>query len=418
MVWTTQKIVSDHRLQFASAFTRELARLLQYDITLSSAYHPQTDGEIECYNWELKTYLCIFCKGQPQKWLELLMAKFAHNAAIHSVTGKFLFSLIMGYEPQFYPPLRRTFLPALKQQLNQIEDAYKKAKATHILTQQQIKEWTFSYFKPWKVKDKVWLETRNLKLQVPSRKLSAKWTSSFEIMQVISSIAFWLKLSKQWKIHDAFHASLLLSYRKSQNMVPTSHSPHQNLLEWKRNMKLTKSSITEVLLWEGHIWFAGKAILMLSRLGSWSQTWAMLWQCSRNIKTIEYYDPPHDSLPSITSPHPLSYLPSPYPSLSPSPISRTWHSKTCCGTFLLLLHYLLPLLLQLLDSWWHSSLCSWTIYSYSPIIFYMPPSSKVSWPTRHSMPYSTSPLMPLSSSLQSFSGFTQPFTPFLPGRCL
>ena len=33
-----------------TAFARELARLLQYDITLSTAYHPQMDGETERVN--------------------------------------------------------------------------------------------------------------------------------------------------------------------------------------------------------------------------------------------------------------------------------------------------------------------------------------------------------------------------------
>ena len=45
-----KKVVSDHRPQFALAFARELTRLLQYDIALSLAYHPQTAGEIERYN--------------------------------------------------------------------------------------------------------------------------------------------------------------------------------------------------------------------------------------------------------------------------------------------------------------------------------------------------------------------------------
>ena len=92
--------MSDCGPQFTSAFARELARLLQYEIVLSSACHPQTDRETEHYNQELKTYLCIFCEGQLQKWLELLsMAEFAHNAAIHLVTSKSPFSLIMGYKP-------------------------------------------------------------------------------------------------------------------------------------------------------------------------------------------------------------------------------------------------------------------------------------------------------------------------------
>ena len=93
-----------------------------------------TEGETEHYNQELKTYLHIFCEGQSQKWLELLpMAKFIHNAAVHSVTSKSLFSLIMEYKPQSYPLLGKTFLPALEQQLNQIEDTQKEAEATHKL---------------------------------------------------------------------------------------------------------------------------------------------------------------------------------------------------------------------------------------------------------------------------------------------
>ena len=51
-----------------------------------------------------------------------------------------------------------------------------------------MKEQTFSHFKPWKVRDKVQLKTRNLKLQVPSRKLSAKQTSPFEITYILCSL--------------------------------------------------------------------------------------------------------------------------------------------------------------------------------------------------------------------------------------
>ena len=52
---------------------------------------------------------------------------------------------------------------------------------------------------------------------------------------------------------------------------------------------------------------------MPSRLGNQSWTWAMPWQCSRNIKTIEDYNPPswlptsnHSSLSSLISPKPSS----------------------------------------------------------------------------------------------------------------
>ena len=133
------------------------------------------------------------------------------------------------------------------------------------------------------------------------------------------------------------------------------------------------------------------------------------------MKTNEDYNPSHDSPPPITPPHSLPHLSSPHPSLPPGPIPRTQHSKTCSRTLLLLLHYLLPLSPQLLNSWQHPSPHGWTVYLHSPATSYMPPSSKAPQPTRHSMPYSTSLLTTLSPNSLSSSGFTQPFTPFLPG---
>jgi len=90
----------DRSPQFASAFVKELARLLEYDVALSTAYHPQTDSESERVNQELETYLRILRQGQPMKWADLLlMAEFSHNSATHSVTNQSPFLLMMGFEP-------------------------------------------------------------------------------------------------------------------------------------------------------------------------------------------------------------------------------------------------------------------------------------------------------------------------------
>ena len=94
----------------------ELACILGYDLKLSTAYHPQTDGETERVNQEIETYLRMFCQGQPDKWSGFIpMAEFAHNSATHSSTQKSLFSLILGYEPRDYPKIGQTFLPSLEE---------------------------------------------------------------------------------------------------------------------------------------------------------------------------------------------------------------------------------------------------------------------------------------------------------------
>ena len=108
-------MISDRGPQFTSTFTQELTQLLNYDITLSTACHPQMDGETERVNQELETYLRLFATNKPEAWSNLLpMAEFTHNSATHSVTQQTPFSLMMGYEPCTYPLSGKTFLPNLE----------------------------------------------------------------------------------------------------------------------------------------------------------------------------------------------------------------------------------------------------------------------------------------------------------------
>jgi hypothetical protein len=54
------RIISDRDPRFTSAFTKELCQLLQINQNISTAYHPQTDGQSECTNQWLEQYLHIF----------------------------------------------------------------------------------------------------------------------------------------------------------------------------------------------------------------------------------------------------------------------------------------------------------------------------------------------------------------------
>ena len=67
------------------------------------------------------------------------MAEFAHNSTTHSVTQRTLFSLMMGYKPQAYPPLGKTFLPNLESRLSNLSAARDDAQAAHKLAQLRMK---------------------------------------------------------------------------------------------------------------------------------------------------------------------------------------------------------------------------------------------------------------------------------------
>ena len=69
--------------------------------------------------------------------------------------------------------------------------------------------------KPFKQGDKVWLESKHLKLCYETKKLAPKREGPFEIEEVLSPLNYRLKLPKQWKIHPVVHATLLLPYLES-----------------------------------------------------------------------------------------------------------------------------------------------------------------------------------------------------------
>jgi len=57
-------IVSDHGSQFVARFTRELYCLLGIKLVSFTAWHPQTNGQMECVNQELDQYLWLFVNEQ------------------------------------------------------------------------------------------------------------------------------------------------------------------------------------------------------------------------------------------------------------------------------------------------------------------------------------------------------------------
>ncbi len=95
-----QQIISDRGPQFAAKLIQEFWKKLGVKSSLSTAFHPQTDGQTERVNQELEQYLRIFCNFQQDNWAELIpFMEFAHNTRSHSATGKSPFMIWYGYHP-------------------------------------------------------------------------------------------------------------------------------------------------------------------------------------------------------------------------------------------------------------------------------------------------------------------------------
>ena len=63
-----RKILSNRGLQFTSKFMEEFTRALGTKRQLSTAYHPQTDGQMERINQKIGTFLRHYVNYQQDDW--------------------------------------------------------------------------------------------------------------------------------------------------------------------------------------------------------------------------------------------------------------------------------------------------------------------------------------------------------------
>ena len=83
-----RKVLSDRRPQFASKFIEKLTKALGTKRQLSTAYHPQTDGQTKRINQEIGTFLQHYVNYQQDDWTNwLVAAEFQYNDKKHAATG-------------------------------------------------------------------------------------------------------------------------------------------------------------------------------------------------------------------------------------------------------------------------------------------------------------------------------------------
>lgn len=93
-------LISDCDPLFMSLFWPELFRLQGTKLAMSTAYHPQSDGQTEVVNRYLEDYLRSFVSDQPRLWLRYLpWAEWHYNTAWHSSIRMTPYEAIFGRPP-------------------------------------------------------------------------------------------------------------------------------------------------------------------------------------------------------------------------------------------------------------------------------------------------------------------------------
>ncbi len=207
-------IVTDRGSLFTSQFWSSLAYFLGVRRRLSTAFHPQTDGQTERQNSTMEQYLRAFVCWEQDDWVQWLStAEFAYNNAKNSTTGMSPFEANLGYSPRMswdedIDPRSRS--KAAVENAKHLFTLMGVCKDAILTAQQSQAEYADKHRKSrdYKVGDSVWLNTKYIRTK-RNRKLEFKNFGPFLITDVVGLQSYRLQLPERWRIHNVFHVSLL-----------------------------------------------------------------------------------------------------------------------------------------------------------------------------------------------------------------
>jgi hypothetical protein len=93
-------IVSDRDVVFTSTFWDELFCLSRVQLNMSSAFHPQSDGQSEVVNRVILMYLRCLAGDRLKTWLNWLpWVEYCYNTSYQTTVKCSLFRVVYGREP-------------------------------------------------------------------------------------------------------------------------------------------------------------------------------------------------------------------------------------------------------------------------------------------------------------------------------
>jgi hypothetical protein len=218
-------IVSDRDPRFTSVFWKSLWQQLGTKLQMSTAFHPQTDGQTERQNRTLEEMLRAYVSYEQDDWDEhLAAAELAHNCAEHASTGFSPYYLNHGHHPQLpideaVKEINVSNNPTAAGRIQQLHDSITRAKSALLKAQQRQAQYADRSRRElvFKVGDQVLLSTEHLALKDKDRtqKLTSKFIGPFSITRGVSSVAYELTLPPSFRIHPVFHVSKLRALKSS-----------------------------------------------------------------------------------------------------------------------------------------------------------------------------------------------------------
>ena len=211
-------LVSDRDPVFTSIFWQSVFRATGTQLKLSTANHPETDGQTERVNQSIECYLCGFISAYPTHWAKWIsLCEFWYNTNWHTSTGKTPFELLYGRHPRYFGVTashsiasrdvqawldeRKLVLASVRQHLlrmqQRMKDQADKKRTERSFT---VGDRVFLRLQPYIQSSVVWRA---------SQKLAFKFFGPYKILERVGNVAYKLELPAASRVHPIFHVSQL-----------------------------------------------------------------------------------------------------------------------------------------------------------------------------------------------------------------
>lgn len=219
-------IVSDRDTRFLSHFWRSVWKMLGTSLDMSSAYHPQTDGQTEVTNRALGNMLRSLVGDNIKSWeSKLPQVEFAHNHANNRSLGFSPFHVVYGIMPR--SPLDLTTMPDKSRLHGQAVDFVDNLQMVHQQAHNHLESSASSYKKAadkhrrevnYQPGDLVWVVLTKDRFPVREyNKLKSRKIGPVEIIHRINANAYKLRLPDHIRTSDVFNVKYLFPYHGDNN---------------------------------------------------------------------------------------------------------------------------------------------------------------------------------------------------------
>lgn len=234
-----QALVSDRDSKFTSAFWQTIADHLGTKLKMSTARHPQTDGQTEKANQTVEDMVRAYVSHHYRDWdAHLGSLEFAYNDAVHASTGFTPFWLTYGAHPPTPMALLQKQLapsgtPAADDWLETLRADLQMARDNLI----DAKEQQAYYANRGRREGPEFQEGEQVLLKIPNipkgsrPKLGPRFEGPYKVLERKGPVNYRLELPQGDRRFSTFHVSILKRYQDGDSEFPSREEEEAGPLE-------------------------------------------------------------------------------------------------------------------------------------------------------------------------------------------